>query len=67
MATQVKHSCMPGTSKGDHAHVSPTCPFEVKMTLAVAKYLGNLIFNSIILWNQNQNTKFFNVTCKSNF
>ena len=41
MAAQAKHSCMPGTSEGDHAHVSPTiltCPFEVKMTQAVAKY-----------------------------
>ena len=37
MAAQAKHSCMPGTSEGDHAHVSPTilaCSFEVKMTLA---------------------------------
>ena len=52
MAAQAKHSCMPGTSEGDYAHVSPTiltCPFEVKMTLAVAKYLGSSIFNSVII------------------
>ena len=44
MAAQAKHPCIPGTNEGDHTHVSPTiltCPFEVKMTLAVAKYLGS--------------------------
>ena len=46
MAAQVKHSCMPGTSERDHAHAILTCSFEVKMTLAVAKYLGSSIFNS---------------------
>ena len=44
---------MPGTSERDHAHAILTCPFEAKMTLAVAMYLGSLIFNSVIL-NQNQ-------------
>ena len=57
MATQAKHSCMPGTSEGDHAHAILTCPFEVKMTLAVAKYLGSPIFNSVIL-NQNQEKRY---------
>ena len=60
MAAQAKHSCMPGTSEGDHAHVSPTiltCPFEVKMTLAVAKYLGSSLNNNIIMESESRKEK----------
>ena len=59
MAARAKHSCMPGTSEGDHTHVSSTILVSIsgEISSVVAKYLGSSTFNPSFMESESRKGK----------